>query len=111
MSKPIFAFLLLTVLIWPGMVGAHGAGKHVLGTVTALEADHIVVQTKEGKTVSIYVLPTTKYRNRGKGAETDGPGLKIGDRAVVDVTEKDDRLVATVVQFSSSAKKQGSQGH
>jgi hypothetical protein len=108
MLKPILAFLLLTVVICPGMVGAHGAGKHVLGTVTALEADHIVVQTKEGKTVSIYVLPTTKYRNRGKGAATDGPGLKIGDRAVVDVTEQGGRLVATEVQFSSLAKKQRS---
>ena len=108
MLKPIVAFLVLTVVICPGMVGAHGAGKHVLGTVTALEADHIVVQTKEGKTVSIYVLPTTKYRNRGKGAAPDGRGVKIGDRAVVDVTQKGDRLVATEVQFSSLAKKQGS---
>lgn len=107
MLKRIVIFLLLlTVVLSAGMVGAHGAGKHVFGTITAAEADHIVVQTKEGKTVSIYVLPTTKYRNRGEGAARGSRDLKIGDRVVADVTEISGQLVATEVQFSSLGKKQ-----
>jgi len=106
MLKRIGMFSLVMILVSVGLVWAHEGGIHVFGTVTDLDADRIVVQTRKGKTISVSVLPTTKYRNRGMGGSTID--LKIGDRVVVDVMEDGDRLIATEVQFSSPGKKKGS---
>jgi hypothetical protein len=98
-------FWLLPFLVTAMLVWAHEGGVHVFGTLKSLEKDHMVVQTREGETVSIYVLPTTRYRNRGDA--TDTTRLKVGDRVVIDVTEEGDRLIASEVLFSSSGKKGG----
>jgi hypothetical protein len=77
---------------------------HVFGTVAALDNAEIRVLTIEGKTVSIHTVAETKYRNRGKSGGGNVP--KVGDRVAVDVTEKDGKLMATEIQFSSFAKQQ-----
>ena len=106
MLKRIGILFLVMIVVSIGLVWGHGAGMHVFGTVTDLDADRIVVQKRDGKTVSISVRPTTKYRNRGMGGST--VDLKIGDRVVVDVTQDGDGLIATEVQFASFGKKKGS---
>ena len=87
-----------------GIAAAHGEGQHVFGTITALDTAEIQVLTIEGKTVSIHTVAETKYRNKGRRGGGNVP--KVGDRVAVDITEKDGKLMATEVQFSSSAKQQ-----
>jgi hypothetical protein len=84
-----------------GIAAAHGEGQHVFGTITALDTAEIQVLTIKGKTVSIHTVAETKYRNKGRRGGGNVP--KVGDRVAVDVTEKDGKLMATEVQFSSSA--------
>lgn len=102
--KRIGRLVLLMIVIVPGIAAAHGKAKHVFGTITALDTTEIQVLTKDGQTVSIGTVAETKYRNRGKGGGEDVP--KVGDRVAVDVTEKDGKLTATEVQFSSYTKRE-----
>lgn len=95
---------MLMVAVVPGIAAAHGEAQHVFGTITALDTAEIQVLTKEGETVSIDTAAETKYRNRGRGGGGNVP--KVGDRVAVDVTEKDGKLTATEVQFSSSSKRE-----
>lgn len=94
--------LLMTATL-PGIAAAHGEGLHVFGTITAFDRAEIQVLTIEGKTVAIHTVGETKYRNKGRRGGENVP--KVGDRVAVDVTEKDGKLMATEVQFSSSAKQ------
>ena len=102
--KRVGILVLLMAATVPGIAAAHGEGQHVFGTITALDRAEIPVLTIEGKTVSIHTVAETKYRNKGRRGGGDVP--KVGDRVAVDVTEKDGKLMATEVQFSSSAKQQ-----
>lgn len=104
MLKQIGIVALVFIVTLPGIAVAHGKGKHVLGTVAALDAAEIQVLTKDGNTVSIQTVAETKYQNRGKNGEETVP--QVGDRVVVDVKEKDGKLTATEVKFSSAAKEQ-----
>ena len=104
MVKHIGIVALALILTLPAIAGAHGKGKHVLGTVAALDEAEIQVLTKDGKTVSIQTVAETKYQNRGKdGGE---PLPQVGDRVVIDVKEQDGKLTATQVKFSSAAKEE-----
>lgn len=105
MTKRIGILVLLMTAALPGIAAAHGEGMHVFGTVAALDTAEIQVLTIEGKTVSIHTVTETRYRNRGRSGG-GGNVPKVGDRVAVDVTEKDGKLTATEVQFSSFAKRQ-----
>ena len=104
MVKRIGRLLLLTIVFLPGIAAAHGEGMHVFGTVAAFDNAEIQVLTIEGKTISIHTVAETRYRNRGRSGGGNVP--KVGDRVAVDVTEKDGKLMAIEVQFSSFVKKQ-----
>jgi hypothetical protein len=100
---------LFIVLFFHASVLAHGGKPHVMGTVTALDAQHVVVQTKEGKTVSILLNGATKYR-KGEAAAT-GADLKIGNRVVVDTTGEGDMLTASEIRFASPGGEKGHGSH
>jgi hypothetical protein len=102
--KRIGRLILLMTATLPGIAAAHGEGMHVFGTIAAIDTAEIQVLTIEGKTVSIHTVAETKYRNKGRSGGEDVP--KVGDRVAVDVTEKDGKLMATEVQFSSFVKQQ-----
>jgi hypothetical protein len=104
MVKRVVILVLLMTATLPGIAAAHGEGQHVFGTITAIDTAEIQVLTIKGKTVSIHTVAETKYRNKGRRGGGNVP--KVGDRVAVDVTEKNGKLMATEVQFSSSAKQQ-----
>ncbi|MFY9530485.1 MAG: DUF5666 domain-containing protein [Candidatus Acidiferrales bacterium] len=94
-------FLLLNLLLW-GFVGltlAHGNEQHVMGTVTAISADSITVQTaaKEPKTTTVSVVASTKFLK--SGAEASLKDLKVGDRVVIHAKANGDKLEAITVAF------------
>lgn len=81
---------------------AHGDLVHVLGTVSSVETGHLIVNTKAGKSVRIQVTDQTTYLR--KNAEVEKDALKVGDRVVVEVQEKDGNLIADEIRFASPAK-------
>jgi hypothetical protein len=79
-------FILLTGLS-AALAVAHGGHPHVLGTVTALTADHIAVKTKDGKTVSVPFTAATKFLKGDQPATA--ADAKVGSRVVVHLGEGD----------------------
>ncbi len=85
--RKIFGSLFLVVAFaLPGVLFAHEGHHHVLGTVKAVDAAHLEVRTKDGKTVTVPLNDATKYYQGSKGrsgaAATD---IKAGMRVVVDL--------------------------
>ena len=80
MRKLTIVFTLTLTFLAAGLALAHGHG-HVMGTITAVTADHVEVKTKEGKSVSVPLTAETKYFKGKQGAApTD---VKVGERVVV----------------------------
>jgi hypothetical protein len=97
----LLAFTLLTIstLSW-----AHGTGQHVLGTVTAIDAQHIEVKTPKGATVSVTLTKDTRFKQKGNPKASQPPA--IGDRVVIEATKDDaDKKVLTATEVHYSAAK------
>lgn len=93
------------VMTFTVLIQAHGTGKHVLGTITAIDGDHVTVKTKDGKEVMVMVDGKTKYtKKKGSASKAD---LKVGVRVAVDVSEDKDMnmLKASEVRFGSAKGK------
>lgn len=92
------ALLCLSTFSW-----AHGTGQHVLGTVTAIDAQHIEIKTSKGATVSVNLTKDTRFKQKGNPKATQPPA--VGDRVVIEATkdEQDKRvLTATEVHYSTA---------
>lgn len=109
MLKRMSTLAVITVFCLHTLAFAHGDKPHVMGTVAAVDAQHMVIQTKEGKTLSVLLNKATKYR-KGEAAAT-GAALKVGDRVVVDVAGKGDTLTASEIRFASPGGEKGHGGH
>jgi hypothetical protein len=72
----------LTVLVSVGVLLAHGDATHIMGTITALDGDHVTVKTQEGKSEMVMLGKATKYLIGTKAAKATD--LKIGSRVVID---------------------------
>ncbi|HJY81413.1 MAG TPA: DUF5666 domain-containing protein [Candidatus Binatia bacterium] len=102
MLQRIGMLAVFIVLFFHTPVFAHGGGLHIMGTVTDVDAQHVVVKTKDGKTQSVQVNDQTTYR-KGKATATSAD-LQVGDRVVVHTTGKGDPLTAKEIHFSSAGK-------
>ena len=108
MLRRIGTLSVFVVLVFHTLAFAHGGGPHVMGTVAALDAQHVVVKAKDGKTTSVLLNEKTTYR-KGSAAATSAD-LKVGDRVVVHTTGKGDSLTAGEIHFSSAGEAQGHEG-
>ena len=98
-SKVITTSLFLLVLSVIG-VYAHGGMTHVMGTITAVNDNHLTVKTTDGKSVSVMLNSDTKYlRENGAASAAD---MKVGARVMADATmdKKMNMLVAKEVRLS-----------
>lgn len=75
---------------------AHGDMDHILGVISKLNGD-IVVVTKEGKDTTVYLRDFTKYE-LGPQASTRSE-LRVGDRVVIHAKKKDNNEEAYDVRF------------
>ena len=92
-----FAVTCIAPLTW-----AHGAGQHVLGTVTGIDATHVEVKTPKGKIVDVQINKHTRFREKGNPKGVNLPS--VGDRVVIEATKDDKALIATEVHFSPAKK-------
>jgi uncharacterized protein DUF5666 len=97
--------LLVLVLLVPSLSVAHEGHSHerVMGTVSRLEKDRMIVKTSGGSTVSILISDDTRYR--GKDGDSSRDELKVGDRVVVKTMHQGDTLAADEIRFSSRPSK------
>jgi len=82
---------------------AHGDKKHVMGSVEKINADSVVVKTKEGKSVEVKLIAATVYLSHS--GNEDKPAkfsdLAVGDRVVIHATPKGETLEANEIRFSA----------
>ncbi len=99
----------LAALLCSTVVHAHEGRPHLMGTVAAIDANQIVVQTTEGKSLSVAVDQNTKYRQGDAAAvATD---LKVGDRVVLEVTSSGAGQTASEIRFAPAGKRSGHEEH
>jgi hypothetical protein len=93
--------MLAAVLVFTaGMAFAHGNEQHVMGTVTAVTADSITVQTAAKEPITVYTMNNTKYTK--SGATASMKDLSVGDRVVIHAANMNSKLMATQVQFGAA---------
>lgn len=83
----------------PSLALAHGSQQHVMGTLEAVDDDRLVVETKDGKSVSIAITGKTRFTDKD-GAPAERSDLRAGDRVVVDVVLIGGSHVADAVRFA-----------
>jgi hypothetical protein len=101
MKQLIFAALALSLLI-PAVPMAHPGHDHkLMGTITSIDKNKVLVKTTEGKDMTFEIIPTTSFkRGKAKGAAAD---LKAGMRVVVNIGDGVEPLKAKEVQYSAPA--------
>src|ERR1041384_8054055 len=98
-------FALATVLLLPVAALAHEGHTHkVMGTVSSVQGQHVMIKTPEGKDVMI-MLDTKTEITRVKD-KLDASALKSGERVSVDYMEEKGMMMAHAVKLgAASAKK------
>lgn len=101
MKTFLFA-ILATALLAPAAPLAHPGHDHkLMGTVSSIDKNKVVVKTTEGKDVTFEITPLTTFkRGKQKGAQGD---LKAGMRVVVNVGDGVEPLKAKDVQYSAAS--------
>ena len=99
MKSLLFAVLALSLLV-PAVPMAHPGHDHkLMGTISSIDKNKVVMKTTEGKDMTFEISPTTAFkRGKGKGAQAD---LKAGLRVVVNVGDGVEPLKAKEVQYSA----------
>jgi hypothetical protein len=112
--KSRFITIALVLAFAVGNASAHGNKVHVFGTVEKINADSVLVKTKDGKSVevklvasTVYLLHVTNNSTKLSDASENKPAkvsdLALGDLVVIHATPKDNTLEADEIRFSVPA--------
>lgn len=93
-----FALTLLSLSAW-----AHDGAHGMKGTVTAVNADTITVETLAKKTETVHFDAKTAFTKSGVSARVKD--LKVGDRVIIQAHDMDGKMHAVKVRFGKPAKK------
>ena len=96
-------FLSVLAMLLATTVFAHEGGKHFLGTVKAVDADSVTIVTTANETVTLKLLPTTKFTKSHQPASVQD--LKAGERVVIHAKEDGKSWDAEEVQVGGAAPK------
>ena len=86
-------------------VFAHEGGKHFMGTVKSLDADNMTIVTTTNETVTLRLLPTTKFIKSGQPASLQD--LKAGERVVVHAKQKGTSWEGEEIRFGPTHSHSG----
>ena len=92
----ILAFVVLATIAF-----AHGADKHVLGTVTKITDTEVTVETQTKEVQVVKITPETTFVRSGASATLKD--LKVGDRVVIHAKPTGSDLIAHEVRFGKQA--------
>jgi len=77
-----FVACTFAVLMSVGLLWAHDGNEHIMGTVSSINGDHVMIKTQDGKSEMVMLGKTTKYMIDKKAAKVTD--MKVGSRVVVD---------------------------
>ena len=101
MKPYLFAVLAISLLV-PALPSAHPGHDHkLMGTISSIDKNKVVMKTTEGKDTTFEITPITTFKSgTKKGAQAD---LKAGMRVVVNVGDGVEPLKAKEVQYSAAS--------
>ena len=99
--KTVLFLVLAMALLAPAVPLAHPGHDHkLMGTISSIDKNKVVVKTTEGKDMTFEITPLTAFkRGKQKGAGSD---LKAGMRVVVNIGDGVEPLKAKEVQYSAA---------
>jgi hypothetical protein len=99
--KTVLFLVLATALLVPAVPLAHPGHDHkLMGTITSIDKNKVVVKTTEGKDMTFEITPLTTFkRGKQKGIQSD---LKAGLRVVVNIGDGIEPLKAKDVQYTAA---------
>jgi hypothetical protein len=100
MRTALFLVLAAALLV-PAVPLAHPGHDHkLMGTITSIDKNKVVVKTTEGKDMTFEITPLTTFkRGKQRGAQGD---LKAGLRVVVNIGDGVEPLKAKDVQYTAT---------
>src|SRR5437899_13009330 len=98
--------ILIGILLLSTSSFGHGNEERVLGTVTRIADNTITVETKAKTTITVSIVPETKFVKSGSPAKISD--LKVGDKVVIHARKIDSKLQAELVRFGPSKHRSGS---
>jgi hypothetical protein len=103
----VVPFLFVILPAFAGRLSAHSGHEHkALGTVAAVDATHLEVKTRDGKTVVVQLTAETKYWKAEAAATL--ADVKVSERVAITYIEKDEKYQAREVRLGVVEKKQSS---
>jgi hypothetical protein len=98
----IVAIALASVLVVPAVARAHEGHAHkVMGTVSSVDGNNVMVKTADGKTVMV-MLDSKTAITRGT-TKLDANAVKVGDRVVAEGMEEKEMIMAKTVKLGAVA--------
>ncbi|HJU43928.1 MAG TPA: hypothetical protein VJ691_13970 [Vicinamibacterales bacterium] len=99
--KTLLMLVVAAALLAPAVSLAHPGHDHkLMGTISSIEKNKVVVKTTEGKDMTFEITPLTTFkRGKDKGVAAD---LKAGMRVVVNIGDGVAPLKAKEVQYSAT---------
>ena len=93
----------LFILISAALVFAHGDATHIMGTVTAIQGDHVTIKLQDGKSQMVMFDKATKYLTAAEKSAKRSD-VKVGTRVVIDakMDEKMKMFLASEVRIGVS---------
>ena len=101
MKTALLTLVLAAALLSPSFAVAHPGHDHkLMGTISSIDKNKVMVKTTEGKDMTFEITPLTTFkRGKDKGAASD---LKAGMRVVVNIGDGIEPLKAKEVQYSAA---------
>ena len=111
MFKKLLATAMMTILMSAVALFAHGDAEHVMGTISAIQGEHVTVKLQDGKTQIVMLDKSTKYFSGEKKAKKED--VKVGARVVIDakMDTKVKMLVASEVRLGVTDNKNQPANH
>ncbi len=100
--RNVLALLIVCFSILFTSSGWTHEGIHVMGIVTAIDANHLDVKTPQGGAVSVTLTDKTAFASKNTPPT---PRPKVGDRVVIDVVKDGNGLKALEMEFSTPGDK------
>lgn len=102
MKQAIAVVWMIAMLALAGRALAHEGHEHkMMGTVTAVDATHLDMESKDGGKLSVLLNKETKcFKGDAPAAVSD---IKVGDRVVVSAVEQGKEMLAREVRMAAAS--------
>src|SRR5262245_61991013 len=100
-GKWIAVVAMVAGLVLPSVASAHdGHVQQVMGTVSSIAGNNLMVKTTDGKTTMVMLNAKTKItRGKTKASSAD---VKVGDRVVAEGVEEKEMVTADTLQLGTA---------